>query len=377
MCICYNEEEIMTCFRDTTELAVKKQVNNLQVLANIYENSTRLTNRIEFWDWMDRNFNGVSGHMFSSNQSMKTYIAGGTGKADWLYKQLQGKGYEWDWMQKQRSSFKNIFKVYNAGDISNQAAIDVTEYDVLTGKSAEYQMKAYISKNNPDLHNTDKNVGIVTNTEKAENIRNNGYTVEKFKSREEIIDDVNSRMKEIDNGSATPKYTVKNVGGAMIKSGLVGCVFSMGTETIALYNQWRNHQLSDDEYLNEILKAGGDAGVTAAMTTGVMVPVSAQITVAGVTSLVNIPVAFAISNGINKIIAPCFSRGEYKKILGQAYYYSSLEKCYYSFMKKIDIASQEYKTFINEFIEQDKKYKRIQGKERFVDQQLKSLFDSI
>lgn len=377
MCICYNEEEIMTCFRDTTELAVKKQVNNLQVIANIYENSTRLTNRIEFWDWMDRNFNGVSGHMFSSNQSMKTYIAGGTGKADWLYKQLQGKGYEWDWMQKQRSSFKNIFKVYNAGDVSNQAAIDVTEYDVLTGKSAEYQMKAYISKNNPDLHNTDKNVGIVTNTEKAENIRNNGYTVEKFKSREEIIDDVNSRMKEIDNGSATPKYTVKNVGGAMIKSGLVGCVFSMGTETIALYNQWRNHQLSDDEYLNEILKAGGDAGVTAAMTTGVMVPVSAQITVAGVTSLVNIPVAFAISNGINKIIAPCFGRGEYKKILGQAYYYSSLEKCYYSFMKKIDIASQEYKTFINEFIEQDKKYKRIQGKERFVDQQLKSLFDSI
>lgn len=377
MCICCNEEEIMTCFRDTTELAVKKQVNNLQVIANIYENSTRLTNRIEFWDWMDRNFNGVSGHMFSSNQSMKTYIAGGTGKADWLYKQLQGKGYEWDWMQKQRSSFKNIFKVYNAGDVSNQAAIDVTEYDVLTGKSAEYQMKAYISKNNPDLHNTDKNVGIVTNTEKAENIRNNGYTVEKFKSREEIIDDVNSRMKEIDNGSATPKYTVKNVGGAMIKSGLVGCVFSMGTETIALYNQWRNHQLSDDEYLNEILKAGGDAGVTAAMTTGVMVPVSAQITVAGVTSLVNIPVAFAISNGINKIIAPCFGRGEYKKILGQAYYYSSLEKCYYSFMKKIDIASQEYKTFINEFIEQDKKYKRIQGKERFVDQQLKSLFDSI
>ena len=374
---CYNEKEILECFRDTSELALKKQVNNLQIIANVYENSTSLTNGIEFWNWMNRNFNGVGGHMFSSNESMKQYISGGSGKADWVYKQLQGKGYEWDWIQKQRSSVKNIFKVYNAGDVSNQAAIDVTEYDILTRQNVEYQMKAYISKNNPELHNTGKDVVVVTNVEKAENVRNNGYIVEKYKNRTEIIDDVDSRMREIDNGSATPKYTAKNVGGAMVKSGLIGCIFGMGTEAIASYYKWKSNQLSDDEYLNEVLKAGGDSGVTAAMTTGVMIPVSASINVAGITSLINIPIAFAVSVGINKAVAPCFGRGEYKKILGEAYYYSSLENCYNSFMEKIEIASEEYETFINEIIKQNKIYKQIHKKEKYIDKQLKNLFESI
>lgn len=377
MGISSNEDEILECFRDTSELALKKQINNLQVIANVYENSTNLTNSIEFWDWMNRNFNGAGGNMFSSNESMKQYIAGGLGKEEWVYKQLQGKGYEWDWMQKQRSSLKNIFKVYNAGDVSNQAAIDVTEYDILTRQSTEYQMKAYISKNNPKLHNTGKDVIVVTNAEKAETVRNNGYTVEEYKNKTEIINDVDSRMKEINNGSATPKYTVKNVGGAMAKSGLIGCVFGMGTETIASYHKWKRNQLSDDEYLSEILKAGGDSGVTAAMTTGVMIPISASVTVAGVTSLINVPIAFAVSAGISKVVAPCFGRGEYKKILGNAKYYASLENFYSSFMKKIEIASEEYGTFISKITEQDTQYKQIQKKEKYVDQQLKNLFDSI
>lgn len=359
-------EEIFNCFQDTSDLALKKQVNNLQIVANVYENSTRLTNRIEFWNWINRNFNGTGGHMFSSSESIKQYIARGSEKSEWVYKQLQGKGYEWDWMQMQRSSLKKVFKIYDAGEVSNQAAIDVTEYDILNRQSKEYQMKAYTSKNNPNLHNTGKDVIVVTNAEKAEVVRNNGYSVEEFKNRSEITDDVGLRIREIDKGSATPRYTVKNVGSTIAKSGLLGCVLGMGIESVVSYRKWKNRQLSDNEYLNEILKAGGDSGVTATVTTGIMIPISATVTMAGVTSLINIPIAFAVSTGINKIVAPCFERGEYKKILRQAYYYSSLEKCYFSFMKKIDMASKEYENFINEITGQDKIYKQIQKKERFV-----------
>ena len=372
-----NNEEMIEFFHDTSDLAIKKQINNLQVIANTYKNSTNLTNRIEFWNWLDRNFNGIEGHMFSSNESMKNYSAIGEGKASWLHKQLQGKGYEWDWMQMQRSNIKNIFKVYNAGDVSNQASIDITEYDILTKQGKEYQMKAYTSRNNPKLHNTGKDVIVVTNSEKVENVRNNGYMVEEYKNVTEITSDVESRICEIDNGIATPQYTFKNVSSTMARAGLMGCVFGIGTESIASYKRWKNKQLSDDEYLNEIMMAGGDSGVTAALTTGVMIPVSSAVTIAGITSLINIPVAFAISSGINKLVAPCFRHGEYKKILENAYYYSSLEKCYESFMQKIEIASKEYKYFVGKMIEQDKTYKQIQKKESFVNQQLKKLYDLI
>ena len=46
-------------------------------------------------------------------------------------------------------------------------------------------------------------------------------------------------------------------------------------------------------------------------------------------------------------------------------------------MKKIEIASEEYGTFISKITEQDTQYKQIQKKEKYVDQQLKNLFDSI
>lgn len=371
------ENEVMEFFNDTGKLAAKRQVANIQIAADVYKTSKNLAGRVEFWDWMNRNFNGAGGNMFSSNSAMQQYISGGQGKADWVYKQLQGKGYEWDWMQKQRSNISNIFKVYDAGDVSNQAAIDVTEYNVLTGEKKEYQMKAYISKNNPKLHNTGKDVTVVTNAEKVETVRNNGYTVEPYKNRTEIIDDVDERMHEIKSGKATPSYSIKNVGGAMAKSGLIGCAFGVGTEAIMSYRKWKNHELTDDEYLDEILKAGGDSGATAAISTGIMIPISAAITTAGVTSLVSIPIAFAVTAGVNKIIAPCFGRGDYRRILHEAYYYTSMEQCYSSFMDRIEIAANEYTFFVNEMVEQDKTYKQIQKKEKYVDLQLKNLYDSI
>ena len=55
------------------------------------------------------------------------------------------------------------FHTYDAGDVANRAASDVTERSILTRKSSEYQMKAYTSKSNPHLKNTPKEMNIVTN----------------------------------------------------------------------------------------------------------------------------------------------------------------------------------------------------------------------
>ena len=68
-------------------------------------------------------------------------------------------------MTAQRNSIRNITKVYDAGDVANRAASDVTVKDILTGKSYEAQMKAYVSKTNPDLKPL-PDMKVVTNAEK-------------------------------------------------------------------------------------------------------------------------------------------------------------------------------------------------------------------
>jgi len=373
----YDEQEILDLFNDTSNLAANKQIAQLQIVTNAVKGSNTLTDKVEFWDWMNRNFNGAGGKMFSSNEAMQNYISRGAGKRDWVYKQVQGKGYEWDWMQAQRSNVRNLFKVYEAGDVSNQAAIDVIEHNWLTGHETEYQMKAYISKNNPDLHNTDKSVTVVTNAEKAKVVSDNGYPVQSYKDRNEIIQDIQERMDDIDSGKATPKYSVKNVGGAMFKAGMVGCVMGMGTEVIFSYRQWKEGKITDEEYLIEAVKAGGDSGITAAGTTGIMIPISAAITSAGVTSLLTIPIAFVVSAGVNEIVAPCFGRGKYKKILNNAHYYQSIEKLYYGYMNSIAIASKKYEDFTMQICEQEKKYQSLKVKDKIVTAKLKDLYDSI
>ncbi len=371
------EKEMLYMLKDTSDLLAKKQTEQLEMVANVYKSSNQLTNKVEFWDWMNRNFNGTSGGMFSSNEAMNHYLARGQGQENWIYKQIQGKGYEWDWMQKQRADIKNIFKVYNAGEVSNQAAIDVTEYDLLLGDSKSYQMKAYTSSNNPNLHNTGKEITVVTNAEKADIVSNDGYLVESYKSRQEIVNDTDSRMEDIRNRKATPKYNLKNVGGAMAKSGVIGCVVGIGTEALFSYERWKNNELSDEQYLSEVLKSGGEAGTTAALSTGVMIPVSAAITAAGISSIVTVPIAFVVTAGINKVVAPCFGRGEYKRIIGKAQYYQSIESMYKPFMESMERAIYEYENFINEFAKQEKEYCCIQKKDRMVNESLKRLYDSI
>ena len=372
-----SEDNLLNMLNDTSSLISQKDIQQLQMLATAYKTSNALTGKIEFWKWMNRNFNGVKGNMFSSNQAMKTYMSMGQGKASWMAKQIQGKGYEWDWMQKQRSSIKNIFKVYEAGDVSNQAAIDVIERGIFSDGTKKYQMKAYSSKNIPDLHNTGKDVIVVTNREKVAAVNQDGYTAQSFKQQKDIIKDVDSRLNDIEKGTATPSYSIKNIGGAMTKAGIVGCAVGICTESIGFYESWKKQEITDEQYLEKILDAGGDVGITSALTTGIMIPVSATVTAVGASAIITLPIAFAVNETVNKIVAPCFKRGNYRNILEKAYYYQSLENMYSYFMQSIENASNEYEHFIGQYIEQEQKYEFIKEKDRVVTAELKKLYDSI
>lgn len=371
------EDEIIALIHDTSKILADKKGQELADIATIYKTSNGIAENVEFWDWMNRNYNGAHGYMFSSNNAMNDYILQGKGKADWMYKQLQGKGYEWDWMQMQRHKPSNILNQYSAGDVSNQPGFDVLEKNLLSGKEKQYQMKAYTSKKNPDLHNTDASIEVITNAEKADTVRNNGYIAENFKDKDSIIKDTNKRMQQIQDGKATPKYNLKNVGMTMTKAGVVGCVIGMGTEMLISYKSWKNGDLSDDEYLSEIMMAGGESATATAFATGIMIPVSANIVVAGMSSVLTIPVAFVVSSAINQVVAPCFSRGKYREILRTVQYYQSLDKIYADFIKVAEKAFMNYENYINQMDKQEKIYNGLNGKSNLLNVQLKNLYDSI
>ena len=361
---------------DTSKLVAKKNINVLAQGAVAAQSSNALANKVEFWKWMDRNYAGSG--IFSSNNSMQEYISQGAGKEEWVVKQLQGKGYEWDWMAQQRNNIKNLFNRYDAGDVANRAASDVTEMNIFTGKSTEYQMKAYTGKSNPHLKNTPTDMTVVTNAEKVSVVQKNGYeSVESYQDNQLIKKSTESRLEEIKNGSAEPVYNFKNVGGTMAKAGLVGCVIGMGTEAVFSYKAWKKGQISDEEYLKEVLKAGGDAGVTAGITSGIMIPVTAAITAAGVSTVVTIPIAIVIGGIVNKVVAPCFGRGEYRKILSQAKYYQNLENVYDNLLISMENASNQYYNFVSSMKNQHKVNNFMKEKSLELNTELKKLYDKI
>ena len=163
----------------------------------------------------------------------------------------------------------------------------------------------------------------------------------------------------------------------MARSGLIGCVIGVGTETIVSYKDWKAGRLTDDEYLTEILKAGGDAGVTAAATSGIMIPISATITAAGASALITIPVAFVVGGVVNKVVAPCFGRGDYKKYLLQAKYYQQLNLCYNDFLLSLESSSECFADYIDGMIRQNQQYSALKQIDKKIDQELKKLYDEI
>ncbi len=370
----YDEELIFNMTKDTSELFAQQQANYLNgvggaTLAN------KFTSEVEMWQWFHRNYE--NGGMFQNPQALKDYMAKGQGKVDWVAKQVQGKGYEWDWMLQERGKLENLFCRFEAGDVSNQVGIDVTKTNLLTGKQTTYQHKAYTGTNNPNLKNTPQDAVVVTNAEKVKVTEQKGYQTEKFKTAQEIKDSTNHTMTKAKSGQANMGYNWKNVGGAMIKAGAVGAVVGITTETIASYQAWKNGQLTTQDYQREILKAGGNSALTGAIAGGIMVPISAQITLAGLSSLIPIPISFAVAVGVDSLVAPAFGRGKYKVYLNEAQYYNNLQDCHRDLLRTMETTTLMYMQLLEESARQKEIFIQNFEKSRELDVKLTNLYDKI
>lgn len=368
----FSSEEVLEMIRDTSMVVSTYNENLLGTVATAYKTSNSLVENVEFWKWMDRNYSGNSGHMFATNDSMNNYIEQCDGKENWFSLQLQGKGYEWDWMTRERHQIKNVFNRFTAGDVSNRPGTDVTRTNMLSRKSQEYQMKAYMSKTNPNVKNTPQDAIVVTNAEKTNYVNKKGYKTEQFQNAKQIEKHTKSRMNDVKNGVASPKYSFQNVAATMGKAGLIGCAIGVGTEALLSYRNWRSGKITDEEYLKEIIRSGGNAGVTSAATAGIMIPISAAIATVGASALISFPISFVIGAAVNKIVAPCFGRGQYRKYLNNATYYVNVECMYAELADRMQQACQEYYEFICNMENIEMEFNEIQNEDI---ENTKKLFD--
>lgn len=365
------EQEYLDMISDTTKLVAQEKASCLGDAAVAFQSSGNLANDVEFWRWMGANYPRDLSNTQLIQQAANT-------KTQWLNTQLQGKGYEWDFMASQRSKPSNLLSVFEAGDCPTQPGIDVTETDILTGSvKATYQNKAYLSTNNPNLHNTPKDAIVVTNQEKVQYAQKQGYQTESYMDADKIQTIRDDRFKRAADGKVSTTYNLQNIAAASVKAGTIGAVIGMTTETVASYRAWKSGAISDEQYLQEVLKAGGDAGITGAVTTAAMIPVQATIAAAGASSLIAIPVAIVFGAAINTVVAPCFGRGKYRQILNEAKYYQAIEDVYDDFILAVEHSASQYTAYVSHMQLQMQRHEQMKHFSKKMDKSLKDLYDSI
>lgn len=135
--ITYTDEEFVAMLDDTSQIIAQENTTRLSSMGMAASESGKLTDSVEFWRWMDKNYSNC-GHFSSAESIQQYYTSGSAGQQNWAKKVVQGKGYEWDWMSHQRRSFKNLFKTFDAGDVANRPGSDITERNILNGAEKEY-----------------------------------------------------------------------------------------------------------------------------------------------------------------------------------------------------------------------------------------------
>lgn len=369
--------EILEMCKDTSEIFASKVAKRFALGMTAYGVSETLVNEVEFWQWLKANYS----KKLTDVESIKTLF---TEKPGWI-SNIQGKGYEWDYVNHLRGKFDNFLSKFELGTNPTQKGVDIVEKGFFNGEIKNtFQNKAYYGKVNPDLSNTPKTTTVITNSEKVEYSRNRGYKTEGFMTAKEGEKIAKERFENAKAGNINFDYNWKNISMTMGKAGIIGGMLGLGLETIFSYRRFKNNEITKEEYFKEILKTGGSSAVVSAGTAGIMIPVAAKVTVLGMTKLINIPASIAISATLNKIVAPAFGKGEYKKILSEAKYYNDVNNAYQDIVKIMLISFNEYENFIEEAvayekecIQLSKETDNLREKNKNIDSALKKLYSSI
>lgn len=364
-------ENMENFLQETAKLIADERVKEISNGVTAYGSSINYVKDVEFWKWMKQNYAGSG--IFDSAETIKQYIESSPGRANWMKLQLQGKGYEWDWMMERQGQVKNLFKRYNAGVDPTQVGIDVTEKNLLSGVSKTYQHKSYTSNTkigSQALKNTPPDTTIITQKENLQRINAGGRKVEGYQSKAQSNRARDRRFEKAAKGVANSTYTIKEVAKVSGKAGLVGAAIGCTVETIASYGKYKSGELSGKEYLTEIAKTGGNSGVTAGATAAIMIPIEAAIVSAGISIPILIPVSIVVGAAVDKIVAPMFKKGAYLENMNKMKFYDDIGEGYVDFIVCCEESARAFESYVERMMVQDNRNKYLSSIEEEVNSTL-------
>lgn len=372
------QDDFLDYLLETSKLISDEKQSLLVEGLSAYQNSHQYVNEVEFWKWMHQNY--YKKDLFSSPQAIANYISQGSGKANWLKLQLQGKGYEWDWMASEKAKVSNLFSKLDAGVDPTQAGIDVTNVNLLTNKSTKFQHKSYLSKgkvNTQVLKNTPKDTVVITQAENTALPNQIGYKSKSFQTKGESVAIRDKRFEQAKNGLAKTNYTLSGVSSVMLKAGIVSATFAATIEGFASYRDYKSGRLSKSQYLAEIAKSGANTGITGAATAGIMVPIQSVIVTAGVSTLVTFPISIIVASGIEKIVAPMFKKGQYAEVIAQMTFYEDIGNGYMNFIEQCEQSFAHFGGYLDRIMNQEQKYQQLKQIDQHLNLKLINALDKI
>lgn len=372
------ENDILDFINDTSNIAANERITDISNGYSAYKGSIDYVKDVEFWKWMNKNYN-KSG-IFDGSKAIQDYILTSSGKANWMELQLQGKGYEWDFMMQQQGNIKNLLSRFDAGIDPTQAGIDITKTNLLNGKETTYQLKSYLIETklgSKALKNTPKDAIVITQSENIASATNAGYTSKPYQNKDISKKITKDRFNNASKGLAKNSYSVKGVTTAMGRSALIGAAFAITVEGVAQHKRYKLGEISKREFVNELAKSGGNAATTAGITSGIMLGIEASIVTGGLAIPIAIPISIAIGAGVDYIVGPLFKKGNYEKQLKQMKFYEDIGQGYIEFIDECNKSFEHFEGYIKRIIKEEIRYRKIKEDEARVNLKLIDAFNRI
>ena len=347
-----DKNEILAFLSDTSQLLSK-----VAIAAGSNNIAATYAEDVEFWQWLDANYEAIDPNASSTVEFLEK-------KGN--HNQFFGKLYEWDYFNSRRDRITKLFSDYNLPQTPNNPGIDLEE-NSLFFETKKYQLKGHTSGvPNINEKTTPYSTKVVTNIENVQGVERQGYEAEAFMDNQSIDARRKEMLEKGLNGDADFCYDPLDIAETMGKGALWGIAIGVGTETLLSYREYKSGKINPKDYVQRILKSGAERGITAGVTTGVMIPVNAMLTGAGLAGTpIAIPVAFLAHQTIAAPISAAFGKGEYKAILRDAKIYDNTADLMKDFGALAYETNKSFNSFIVKSLQSDGEF--IEARKNFND----------
>lgn len=348
--------EKLTDSKETKEFLESLAI--LGVGTKIFRDGVEYTDRVGFWQWIKNNHPGMD---LDSAKAIKE-VAGN------LEKTIQGKPYEWDWVNHYRDNPLNVGKVVNLSE-DKTAPIDAVIKNLFTGQEVSVQLKApttassisnalaEIKEKPADLH-----IGPKEMVDKAKEM-GFPYELREFQNGENIKQSLNERIEEAKSGEAVPGLDLNGVMSQIGEGALIGAVVYAGVSALSHFRAYKRGEISGKEYAKLVGKNSVKGTIMGGGLAFINIPVQLSATAIGVGMPVTIPVMIVCAYGLRKIIEPIFKEGRYAEIVKNMSYSTDTARAWAHFAVLSCYLYESQKQFLNKV---SKHFKDFADRERIV-----------